>query len=127
MCDKIVSNYPLKLIHCHVRYKTQEMCNNKAVNNFFPESKFVPDWFVTSKMMENLIIALYSYKNIFYYNKDSGVNVPPCNEMDILGIYVNNIKLDDSNFDEDDPETIILVSILAWRINYGKRKALKIV
>ena len=40
-------------------------------------------------------------------------------------VYFNNINLDDSNCDEDDPETFIHVSLLAWHIKFEKRKALK--
>ena len=42
MCDKIVSDDPFKLKYCHDKYKTQEMCN-KAVDDFLPALKFVPD------------------------------------------------------------------------------------
>ena len=48
-----------------------------------------------------------------------------CNEMDILSIDLNNINLDDTNYDEDDPETIIYIRLLAWHIKFEKRKALK--
>ena len=37
-----------------------------------------------------------------------------------------NINLDDhNNFDEDDPEFIIHVRLLAWRNKFEKHKALK--
>ena len=35
-----------------------------------------------------------------------------CNEMGILNIDLNNINLD-NNFDESDPDTIILIRLLA--------------
>ena len=63
-------------------------------------------------------------KNIFYFNEDSGNVVFSCDEMDILNIYLNNINLD-NNFDEDDPETFILMRLLVWHIKFEKRKALK--
>ena len=44
--------------------------------------------------------------------------------MGILNIYLNNINLD-NNFDEDDPETFILMRLLVWPIKFEKRKALK--
>ena len=44
--------------------------------------------------------------------------------MGILNIDVNIIDLD-NNFDEDDPDTIILIRLLAWHIKFEKRKALK--
>ena len=42
MCDKIVSDDDFKLKYCHDRYKTQQM-STKAVNDFLPVLKFVPD------------------------------------------------------------------------------------
>ena len=45
--------------------------------------------------------------------------------MDILSIDRNNINLDDTNYDEDDPETIIHIRLLAWHIKFDKRKAFK--
>ena len=41
--------------------------------------------------------------------------------MGILNIDINNINLDD-NFDESDPDTIILTRLLAWHIKFIKRK-----
>ena len=37
----------------------------------------------------------------------------------------NNISLDDNNFDEDDPETIIHVRLIAWRNRFKQRKTFK--
>ena len=44
--------------------------------------------------------------------------------MSILNIDLNNIN-PDNNFCEDDPNTIILVRLLAWHIKFEKLKALK--
>ena len=44
--------------------------------------------------------------------------------MGIRNIDLNNINLD-KNFDEDDPDTIILIRLLAWHIKFDKRKELK--
>ena len=44
-----------------------------------------------------------------YFNEDSGNVVLSCNEISILNIDLNNIKLDDSNYEQDDPATIILI------------------
>ena len=38
---------------------------------------------------------------------------------------LSNINLDDTTYDEDDPETIIHVKILAWHIKFVKFKALE--
>ena len=34
--------------------------------------------------------------------------------MNILSIDLNNINLDDTNYDEDDAETIVHIRLLAW-------------
>ena len=44
--------------------------------------------------------------------------------MGIPNIDLNNINLDGSNYEEDDPDTIILIRLLAWHIKFEKRKAL---
>ena len=75
-------------------------------------------------MVKKLFIALYADENILYFNEDSGNVVFICNEMSILNIDINNINLD-NNFDEDDPDTIILIRLLAWHIKFEKRKELK--
>ena len=41
--------------------------------------------------------------NIIYFNENSSDVIFSCNEMGILSIDINNINLDDSNYDEDDP------------------------
>ena len=46
--------------------------------------------------------------------------------MGILGVDLDKINLDnDNNFDEDDPDTIIHVRLLAWHSKFEKCKALK--
>ena len=42
---------PFMLIYCPDRYKTQKMCD-KAVDDCLAAVKFIPDWFVTSKMLK---------------------------------------------------------------------------
>ena len=70
------------------------------------------------------ILLRTQIKNIFYFNEDSGNVVFSCDELGILNIYLNNINLD-NNFDEDDPETFILIRLLVWHIKFEKRKAFK--
>ena len=45
--------------------------------------------------------------------------------MGIFDIGLNNINLDDTNHDVDDPDTIILVRFLTWHIKFEKHEALK--
>ena len=40
-----------------------------------------------------------------------------CNVTGILNIDINSTNLD-NNFDEDDPDTIILYRLLAWHIKF---------
>ena len=44
--------------------------------------------------------------------------------MGILNIDLNNIIIH-NNFYEDDPDTLILIRLLAWNIKFEKRKAAK--
>ena len=53
------------------RYKTPEMCD-KAFNYFQSTLKFVPDWFVTNKMIKK-VVMFYSQMMInFFFDEDSG-------------------------------------------------------
>ena len=76
-------------------------------------------------MIEKLLTALYTDDNILYFHEDSVNAVFSCNEMGVLNIDLNNINLDDSNYDEDDPETIIYIRLLAWHMKFEKHKAYK--
>ena len=100
------------------------MCD-KAADDCLAALKFVPDWFVTSKLIKILFTVLYADENIPYFNEDSGNVVYICNEMGILKTDLNIIYLVDNNYDEDDPDTIINIRHLSWHIKFGKRKALK--
>ena len=63
MCDKIVSENPFMLKYFPCKYITQKICE-EAVDNFLPTLSFVPDWFVTSKMIKKLFTILYADGNI---------------------------------------------------------------
>ena len=99
------------------------MCD-EAIDDYLAALKIIPDWLVTSKMIKKLFNALYIEDNILYFSEDPCNVVFSCNEMDIFNIDLNNIDLD-NNFDEDDPDTIILVRLLAWHVKLEKHKALK--
>ena len=100
------------------------MCD-KAVDDCIAALKFVPAWLVTSKMIKILFTSLYTYENILYFNEDSGNVVFVCNEIGIFNIDLNDINFEDTNCDEDDPDTIIYVRLLAWYIKLERSKALK--
>ena len=75
-------------------------------------------------MIKKLFPALYADKNILYFNEDSCDSVFDCNGMGILNRDLNNINFD-NKFDEDVPDTIVRIRLLAWHITFEKRKALK--
>ena len=51
MCDRVVSQVPFTLKYCLDRYKTHSIYD-EAVDDCLSALKFVPDWFVTNKMLE---------------------------------------------------------------------------
>ena len=114
LCDRVVSEDPFLRIYCSDKYKTQRVCNEAVVDSL-ATLKLIPDWLVTSKMIKNLYNALCAYENILYFNKDSGYVVFSCNGMGILIKDLNYINLD-SNFDEDDPDNIVLIRLLAGHV-----------
>ena len=75
-------------------------------------------------MIKNLFTALYAEENILYFNEDPDNVIFNCNGMGILNMDLNNINLEDTNYEEDDPDTIILIRLLAWHIEFEKRKEL---
>ena len=86
------------------------MCN-KAVDDCLATLRFLPEWFVTNKMIKIPFTALHADKNILYFDEDSGNVVFICNEISILNTYLNNINLDNNNYAKDDPDTIIYARI----------------
>ena len=72
-------------------------------------------------MIKKIFAALYTDENILYFNEDSSNVVFSFNKMSILDIDLNNITLD-NDFDKNDPDTIILIILLAW---YSKFENLK--
>ena len=44
------------------------MCD-KAIGNFLPALEFVPDWFLTAKMIEKLHGTLFTDDNILFFMK----------------------------------------------------------
>ena len=63
------------------------MCD-EAVDDSPAALKLILNWFVASKMTENLYTDLYTDENILYFNEDSGDVVFSCNEMSSLNIII---------------------------------------
>ena len=62
-CVTAISEDPFILAYCHDKYKTQRMWD-EAVDDCLAALKFIPDWFVTSKMIKKLLPVLYADDNI---------------------------------------------------------------
>ena len=67
---------------------------------------------------------MYADDGLLLFDEDSGDFTFFCNGMGILRVDRNNINLD-NNFDEDDPNTLILIRLLVWHSKFKKRKAIK--
>ena len=91
------------------------MCD-EVVDDSLAATKLIPDWFVTSKMIEKLYTALYTDENILYFDEDFGNVEFSCSENGVLCVNLSNINLH-NNFDEDDPDAITFVRLLTWHIN----------
>ena len=76
-------------------------------------------------MTAKFLAALYTDENMLYFLEDYGDAVFSCNEMDILIIDLNNINLDDTNYDGVNPEIVIHIRRLDWYVKFEKCKALK--
>ena len=81
------------------------MCD-KATGAFLPTLKFVLDWFVNNTILKKV-------DEIFFGNADSNIIRIPSNDIGFNTIYLSNVNLDEDNFDENNPETIIYVKIMA--------------
>ena len=112
MCDSIISEDSFSLKYVPDQHKSQQMCY-KAVDDCLAALKFVPNWFVTSKMIKIVFTALYTDENILYFNKDFSNVVFNSNGMGILNIDLSNINCDNTNHNKDDPDNIILIRLLA--------------
>ena len=100
------------------------MCD-KAVDDSLAALEFVPNWFITSKMIKKLFTALYADENKLYFNEDSSNVTFSCNGIDILSANLKSIILDDTNYEEDDLDTIILIRLLALDVEFEKREELE--
>ena len=103
------------------RYKIQEI-SDKTVDTGLPVLKFVPDWLVTSNMIEKLGNVIFSNYDVVFGGMDSVWYCYILNNMNLN----NNINLDDDKFDYYDSETIDHLRFMAWwktykHHNHGKR------
>ena len=82
-CATVVCEDSFLIVYCPNKYKThkiQKICD-EAVNDSLSALKLIPDWFVSTKIIEVLFTAWYEDENILCFN-DSG-NVFSCYKMGI--------------------------------------------
>ena len=91
------------LKYCLDKYKTQELWD-KVIQVFLST---VPGWFVTNIMPEKLGNAVIFNDDIFCIDIDSNIIIFFRHDMGFDTVNLNNITIDDDNFDENYPETII--------------------
>ena len=111
MWDRIISDDPFWMRYVPDQYKRQQIFD-KAVDDSLAVLKFVPDCFVSSKMIKLLFTPLYAGQSRLYFYENSCNVVFNCNGMGILNKALNNINLDDTSYDENDPDTIIHIRLL---------------
>ena len=64
---------------------------------------------------------MYADYALLFFDEDFGNVTFCCNKMGILRVNLNKIFLD-SNFDEDNPDTVLLARRLAWHSKFKIRK-----
>ena len=110
------------LKYCLDRYKTQEICD-KVVDICLPTLNFLPDCFVTNEMLEKLDNIAFSIDDIDLNDADCDNVTLFSNDIGLVTIDLNNINIDDDNFEEEDPETIVLIRVIVWYNRYKQRIA----
>ena len=92
---------------------------DEAVDGSLPALKFIPDWFVTCKMLEKLDNTLHANNDILFCNEDFHKVTFIANEGRVVAVDLDKINLgNDNNFYEDDSDAIIHVKLLSWRSNF---------
>ena len=72
--------------------------------------KFIPDWFVTSKVLENLIML---YTLMMIYSSIMKILIKSYLLLHIVTVDLDKVNLDNNNnFEEDDSDTNIHVGLL---------------
>ena len=99
--------------------------SDETVDDCQAALKFIPDWFVTSKMLQKSGKPMHANNDMVFYNEDSDKVTFITNQRHILAVDLDKSDLDDNNFDEDDPDTIIDVKLLAWQSKFKHVKPFK--
>ena len=127
VCYKAVNTSPFTIQFVLKFYKTQEVCDRVIPKEYFilkyyldkykpnvflSTLKFLPDWFVTNKMLAKLENNVILDNDIFSVNVDADVITFFSDDLGFNIIDLNNISIEDDSFDKDNPETIICVRLI---------------
>ena len=89
------------------------MCD-KAIDSYLLALNMVPEWFVTSQMIEKVDSAVLPNDYIAFEDLDSDFFAFFSRYIGLNSIDLNNINLDYDHSDYCDPETINYVKIMTW-------------
>ena len=81
------------------------MCD-EAVDDCLAALKFIPDGFVTSKMLEKFYNALHANDDILFYNKDFDKVTFITNQKHVLAVDLDKINIENSFYSD----TVIHIS-----------------
>ena len=98
---------------------------DKAVYACLLQLRCVADWLATNKILENRDNVLLPNDDIDLDDIDSDTGTFCSVGTGLNTIDLNNINLGNEKFDEDDPETVIHIRLMAWCNRYKQRKACK--
>ena len=118
-CVTIISENLSSIRYVPDEYKTQQIVD-KAADDCLTSLKFLRDWFVTSIMIKNFLLictVMKIYSTLMKILPMSYFLVMKCV---LIIIDLNDINLDDTSYKEDDPDTIILIRLLAWHNEFKK-------
>ena len=93
-------------------------------HRLFLDSQFAPNWFVMNKFPDKLDNVEFCNDGIDLPDIDSHFATFFSDEVSVITMNFNNINLDDNNFDEEDPETIIHVRLIAWCNRYNQARCI---
>ena len=98
---------------------------DKVVDDFLPALKFIPNWFVTSKMIKKLHNTLFTDDGMLFFNGDSVSVTFFGDELGILSVDINNINLDDVSFLKMILKLLFMSDLWVSVIDLNKGKHLK--
>ena len=100
--------------------------DDKAFDSYML-ANFVPDWIITSNMIEKLESTIFSDDYIVFVDLDSDFVTFFINDIGRNSISPDNFNLDDGKFYYCNPETINQFSLMGWYNKSEQRKALIVV